>query len=387
MMQIAFAPIPKELVTKVESYDYREPLSKVLNDINKSGAVIVTKEGKYYGIADERTLSSRHTMKLDPDNQVGKIARITPILNKDSDIESAIINFYNTSAKALPYSADGNRVSGVVKRTDMLKAMLSLNLLSSSRVRNAMSTPVIAIDHNATVSQALTAMKEHKVYRLVVVENGKLFGILTYKDIARYGMVSSGRMPKFTAMTGMPNFSNSDKVNDIAERNVQSVEEEHGMNDAIRGFVKNNISSLLVVKSGKPVGVITVRDVLELFVKNASQRRSRVLLSGLDEDTREYEDDVITALDTLADRISKFKKMDVDYISLNIKKVKSKEYELKARVGFVKHGTMSMSITGYTLDNTLKELTDRLYNSVERKKDIILTNREGQERQYKYNSE
>ncbi|MDE1860448.1 MAG: CBS domain-containing protein [Candidatus Micrarchaeota archaeon] len=376
-MQAAFAPIPKELIAKTEYYDYKDPLSSALTDINKLGAVIVTKDGKYYGIADQRTISKMGMTKVEKGFAIGKIAKHTPRLSPESSIETAIFDFYSASAKALPYY-DGEEVSGMVRRTDMLKVMLSLNLLASDKVRDAMSVPVIAIDHNATVDQAVNAMKQHKVNRLVVVEKGVLFGILSYRDLMRYGMVTKERIPKFTAMDRLT----KDKVSDICQKNVFSIDADDDINAVIRSFIKNNISSLLVVKRGKPAGIVTIRDVLELSVRKARRMKSRIIISGIDDSTREYEQEVMGELDALAARIGKLKKVEVDYISLNIKGVKTRSYELSARLGLAGRGTISMHSTGFLLDNTLKELTDKLYNAVERKKEIIVTNRKEEEREY-----
>lgn len=370
MVEVAFAPIPRELVYKTSFYDYKQPLSQALADINKLGAVVVMKNGKYYGIADDRVISRRGMVKLNKSFPVGKVAKITPTLDKDSTIEHAIIDFYHSSVKALPFVED-ERVKGVVRRTEILKSMLSLNLMSKMTVDDAMSSPVITIDFNATVDQAAKLMRDNSIYRLVVMQGGSPYGLLTYHNVMRYSLAARQRAPKFTTIRE----TKSDRVGDICGRRYYSIERGQGLNDAIRSFVKNNISSLVVVSKGKPVGIVAIRDILELFVKNASQRQSSIIISGLDDEIREYEPDIVTVLDALVSKINKFKKIDVNFISLNVKKVKARSYELHARLGLEKRGIISMHLTDFTLDKALKALSEKLYNAVEKKKEIILANR------------
>lgn len=369
-MEVAFAPIPRELVYKTTSYDYKEPLSSALSDIYKLGAVIVTKNRRYYGIADDRVISRHGIVKVNKSFQIGKIAKITPTVDKDSTIEHAIISFYHSSAKALPY-VDGDQVKGVIRRTEILKSMLSLNLMSRMKAEDAMTAPVLAVDYNATVEQAAKVMRDHKVYRLVVLQNNDLYGLLTYKNMMHYSMATKERAPKLTVVRE----TTSDRVGDICGRSFYSIESGKGINDVLRSFVKNNISSLIVVKKGRAVGIVTVRDVFELFVKNASQRMSNIIISGLDDETRQYESDIRNSLDALVSKINKFKKIDVEFVSLNVKRVKARSYELHARLSLAKRGIVSMHLTGFTLDNALKALTDKLYIAVEKKKEIILANR------------
>ncbi len=47
-----------------------------------------------------------------------------------------------------------------------------------------MTSPVFVVDPNATVAHARNLMVRHKISRLPVMEDGRLAGIITKKDIA-----------------------------------------------------------------------------------------------------------------------------------------------------------------------------------------------------------
>jgi CBS domain-containing protein len=77
----------------------------------------------------------------------------------------------------------GNTV-GIVTERDIVQRIAAKNLLPSKvTVGESMSKPVITIRSNASVTDAARLMNQKKVRRLAVIEDGKLTGILTMKDI------------------------------------------------------------------------------------------------------------------------------------------------------------------------------------------------------------
>ena len=73
---------------------------------------------------------------------------------------------------------------GIVTERDIVQRIAAKNLLPSKvMVGESMSKPVITIRSGASVTEAAKLMNQRKVRRLAVMENGKLTGVLTMKDI------------------------------------------------------------------------------------------------------------------------------------------------------------------------------------------------------------
>jgi signal-transduction protein with cAMP-binding, CBS, and nucleotidyltransferase domain len=53
------------------------------------------------------------------------------------------------------------------------------------RVRDIMSSPVVAVGPKEEVVQAARLMSDRKIRRLAVVDSGKLIGVITENDIVR----------------------------------------------------------------------------------------------------------------------------------------------------------------------------------------------------------
>ena len=77
----------------------------------------------------------------------------------------------------------GNPV-GIITERDIVKRIAAKNLLPTEvKARSIMSSPLIIIDHEADINEAAKKMNKSGIRRLVVMENGKMVGIVSSKDI------------------------------------------------------------------------------------------------------------------------------------------------------------------------------------------------------------
>ena len=73
---------------------------------------------------------------------------------------------------------------GIVTERDIVQRIAAKNLQPSKvTVSDSMSKPVITVQSKVSVTEAAKLMNQRKVRRLAVMENGKLAGVLTMKDI------------------------------------------------------------------------------------------------------------------------------------------------------------------------------------------------------------
>lgn len=364
-MKLAFQPIPKEFVSSTEFFDSKSPLTKAIEKVNKYGAVVVLNGKDYFGIVDERSIQSKKNLDIGKRESISKFAKKAPVLDSSTSIDKAIIDFYESGSKALAYREEG-KIKGIVHRNSLLKAMLSLHLISDYKVQEIMSTPILAINEDANLSQAKAAMDKNKVKRLIVMSKKGASGILTYKDIMKYLMQSRSRviMPRSSVQ---PDIS----VGEASNRNIYSISKDASIDDAIRSFVKNKVSSLMVVGDSRPIGVVTVKDVFEVIAKESSSRENRITLSGLDSYTKEYEDDIKEALSALMEKLNRFHKIQTTGVSANVKRLKDKNYEVKLRIFLTERGAVSIATAGYSMERVLNDAINKAYGIIRNRKEII----------------
>jgi CBS domain-containing protein len=77
-----------------------------------------------------------------------------------------------------------NRPVGIITERDILRRIVEPCLAPEVlRAREVMSSPVITIDEAASIDEASQIMAAKSVKRLLVMDNEKLVGILTFTDI------------------------------------------------------------------------------------------------------------------------------------------------------------------------------------------------------------
>ena len=130
-------------------------------------------------------------------------------------------------------------------------------------VANRMAKNPVTVTPDTPVDEAASAMKKGHFRRLPVVENGKLVGFLSDKDIMRVAPSPATTLSRYEARSLLAKL----KIRDIMSKEVISVNEDATIEEAALIMYNNKIGGLPVVSSvGAVVGVITETDIFKTFV-------------------------------------------------------------------------------------------------------------------------
>ena len=367
----------QKLYKEARSMDIRTPMDKIVPLLDKSSAVIITKNGEYLGLIDTKTLyrsgKSANFKGAKASDFVVRLPKITPA----TTIDDAVYYFSKARAKALPYVYE-NKVKGLLERTALLRALLSLGALSDIKVSEAMTTPVMAISSTSNVAQARSVMRDNHINRLAVLDGNNFVGIVTNRDITT-GYRKYERLPELkSSKSSLSNIP----ISEIIERQATTLEHNRPASDAAREFVSKSISSVIITKSGAPIGILTVTDILESLVARKRIEPNRIFISGLHSLDYDYESEVRSELSDFITELDKLERgnMEINYITLNIKKHKVKSYELQARLSMGKRGILTVHANGYLFEETLKALLSKLKKEVMKGKELSITIKKSRER-------
>jgi len=119
------------------------------------------------------------------------------------------------------------------------------------KVIDAMTKNPIIVSPEISVQECAKMMNEKKVGSVVVMENTKLVGIVTEKDIVSK-VVASGKDVKET------------KVQNIMCVDIVTIEPSAGLFDAINMMAELDIRHLPVSHNGEFMGFLTEKDILKI---------------------------------------------------------------------------------------------------------------------------
>ncbi len=78
----------------------------------------------------------------------------------------------------------GDRPVGIITERDILRRIVEPCLAPETlRAREVMTSPIITISSTASIDEASRIMARKRIKRLLVMENEKLVGIITFTDI------------------------------------------------------------------------------------------------------------------------------------------------------------------------------------------------------------
>jgi acetoin utilization protein AcuB len=131
-------------------------------------------------------------------------------------------------------------------------------------VKYWMSKPPITIDVNAYIKEADELLKKNTIRQLPVVEDGKLVGLITDKDIKRAAPSEVTRLEHITELYDM--ISNI-QIRDIMIKNPVTIPLDYPIDKAASVLLDKKLSGAPVVDNeGELVGVITQTDIFRVLV-------------------------------------------------------------------------------------------------------------------------
>jgi CBS domain-containing protein len=106
------------------------------------------------------------------------------VVRPDTSIREVVatMNKFNIGSIVV---VQADRPVGIITERDVLRGMVEPTLaLETLTARQAMTSPLVVIDEDASIEEAARLMARKKVKKLPVMKGGKLAGIVTYTDIA-----------------------------------------------------------------------------------------------------------------------------------------------------------------------------------------------------------
>lgn len=117
------------------------------------------------------------------------------------------------------------------------------------KIADLMVSDTVTVASSETVAAATLCMAQNRVGAVLLVDGEQLDGLFSERDLA-VRVVAAGKDPATTV------------VGDVATRDLVTVAASDGVRPALEAFRRGKFRHLPVVEAGKPVGILSTRDLL-----------------------------------------------------------------------------------------------------------------------------
>ena len=130
-------------------------------------------------------------------------------------------------------------------------------------VGNWMTKDVISVDVNDSMQDAARLIRRHKIKRLPVMENGKLVGIVTDRDLKRASASDVTTLEIHELLFLLSEI----KISDIMTKDPITIPLDYTIDEAAQILLEHKLSGAPVVDDeGQVAGVITQTDIFRVLV-------------------------------------------------------------------------------------------------------------------------
>jgi len=186
-------------------------------------------------------------------------------LSPGNEVLDAVNLFVEHNIVLTPIISSG-KVVGIIEKRDLLKKIKKrdFDTLIKTKIKSVMLKQWISCEPKTKMGDVYNLMIEKNSNGVIVEDKGKLRGVVDYFDI-----LSVFNKADFK-------FDNPPKLSEAMDKNVLIVEAKTKLYEIERIFNKKNLEYAVVIKSGKPAGIITVKDLISAVKKDLDFNKTKV---------------------------------------------------------------------------------------------------------------
>jgi signal-transduction protein with cAMP-binding, CBS, and nucleotidyltransferase domain len=206
----------------------------------------------------------------------GFMHRYLEVVPPETTIAEAAVRMREKSVGSLlvePTNAEGrvsNR-SGIVTETDLIRKVLAKGMDSSlTRVDQIMTSPLLTITPDRPMLDASHLMETKHVRHLCVSDEEEIVGVISVRDLVRYFIDSEGG-----PIRDLDNvFRPLSVLRVLMQTTMETIASERTVLEVTQTMAEKRIGSLLVLKAGDMVGIVTETDVVRKVIAAGLPARS-----------------------------------------------------------------------------------------------------------------
>jgi CBS domain-containing protein len=254
----------KDIMSTPVTIDKSERITHALDVMEKHDLrrLLVTNDGKLGGTITmrqiARVLGTRQRLGMPASSLHVASATSDSVIKVDPDMkaEDAVFLLQKTSVLVV---LEGEEILGWVRPKDMLKALRMTGMAA-----DAMRTPLTATPSDRLI-HVRRVMLDQDVGRLPVMENGKLVGIISERDVAKSLRAFRDLVQGGQQESRVKNLL----VSDVMSRGVKSIFVDTPLEEARQKMLEEDLGGMPVLnQNNELVGMLTRRCFFDHLVKS-----------------------------------------------------------------------------------------------------------------------
>jgi len=230
--------------------------------------VVLDSKGKYEGVIARRWIVRS---RLDASTtKVDALMRPAPTVALNDSLSKTARLMIESEIRQLPVYS-GEKLVGIVTDENIIHGVV-VGKWGNTKVEEIMTKEPLVVEEDDSVGAVLSLFREHGISHAPVVSNGKLVGIVSIRDVIEH-IFQPRQRQTVGEIVGEKVAVLSIPVKGIMAKPVITVLPENKLKYAAQKMREFDISSLVVVRKRRPVGIVTKRDFLEPLVEMEMPRR------------------------------------------------------------------------------------------------------------------
>ncbi|RCV63913.1 CBS domain-containing protein [Methanophagales archaeon] len=203
----------------------------------------------------------------------------SPVITEDEDTSVTIVarDMELSEIGSVVITREDKPVGIVTDRDISIKICAKMGTPGEVTVKGIMTAPLITIGPEAPVEKACELLAENDIRRLPVMENDKLVGIISVRNILTG---APEHVQRFYPAEGEL-VSERLEVGDVMTREVITEDEDTIVSKISKTMEESGIGGVVILKGGKPVGMVSDGDIASKVImndKNASEIKAKEIM-------------------------------------------------------------------------------------------------------------
>ncbi len=342
--------------------DPEDTLLDVLEKLKRKDSCFVFSKKYYGGLTRFHILKRRIPLST---TKAKTIAVPTPKLSPEEEIKDLARKMIEADFYFLPVFKD-ERIVGEVSWTNLAEARK--NILSKIEVGDVMSRDVIFAYPNDSIGRVIGLMRKNKVSSIPIIEENKVVGIITSKEIVEKVLSPRDRQ-EFGEIRGEKILPLKTPCREIMDKVIPIVNLGNSLYYALTLMKELKKDVCLVTKKGKLVGIITRKDILETLISEEREENLNFCIASNFEMKKEW---IMPYINEIWEKFGKF--LEWAYFFIYVKRVgRSPDFRYITRIKLRAHPkTWNVWTENYSFQYSVKQAFDILEREILEEKEELL---------------